>query len=93
MKSVFIPPEILSTPDSMDNPVMKHHRISLNKNDKWDRKHLSGVYPEMRQHAPSQTSSSSIFFPRLAKTRTVAKGLKDTPEAILAVEKSKTLRD
>jgi len=85
MKSVFIPPEVLSKPAEMQNPVMKHHRIDLRT--KGERRHLSTAFPEMRQLPPDATHMFSIFAPRLAKTESVKKGLRDSPEAIIALEK------
>jgi hypothetical protein len=87
-KSVFIPPEALSP--RLDPPLMKHHRIDLREKD-LSRRHLSEAFPDIRQHDPKYTHSASVFYPRLAYTKSVKSGLKDIPEAIIAIEKSKLM--
>jgi hypothetical protein len=84
MRRVFIPPEVLSSPREMGNPVMNHHRLKLPKDDAFHRKHLSELYPDYRQQSPSDTHSFSLFAPRLAKTERVMDGLRDLPEVIIA---------
>jgi hypothetical protein len=85
MRRIFIPPDILSQPEDMDNPVMHHHRVSFREHG--ERRHLSETFPHIRQNRPQDTHSFSIFNPRLTKTESVREGLRDLPEVIIANQK------